>query len=207
MRSCKILSHENDLPENVVVGSSVAIDTETGGLNLHRDRLCVIQLAFDDGSCHIVQIKKNATSAPNLQKILTNVDITKIFHFGRFDIAILYQTFGVLTQNVYCTKIASKLVRTYTEKHGLKTLCRELIGVEISKEQQSSDWAANVLSEAQKVYASQDVIYLHDLMKILNEKLHRENRYEMAEQCFKFLPYRALLDCKGWNNEDIFAHI
>lgn len=198
--------HQGDLPAGAKFGASVAIDTETLGLNPHRDRLCVVQLSAGDGSADVVQIAKGQTSAPNLQKLLADQSVTKIFHFGRFDIAVLEHTFGTPVNGVYCTKIASKLVRTYTDRHGLKDLTRELLGIELSKQQQSSDWAAEVLSEAQLSYAASDVLHLHALREKLDMMLAREGRKELAAACFAFLPVRARLDLLGWPEQDIFAH-
>jgi len=201
-----IRAHKGDLPNLDNYGDSVAIDTETLGLRPHRDRLCVVQLSPGDGSADIVQIAKGQTSAPNIEKLLGEDGVTKLFHFGRFDIAVLYNAFGVLARDVYCSKIASRLTRTYTDRHGLKDLCRELIGVELSKQQQSSDWAAEELSEAQLAYAASDVLYLHRLKEALDLCLQREERAEIAQACFGFLPDRCLLDLAGWEEEDIFAH-
>jgi ribonuclease D len=198
--------HQGDLPAGADFGSSVAIDTETLGLNPHRDRLCVVQLSAGDGTADVVQIAKGQTSAPNLQRLLTDPAVIKIFHFGRFDIAVLEKAFGVQTGPVYCTKIASKLVRTYTDRHGLKDLTRELIGVDLSKQQQSSDWAATTLSDAQVAYAASDVLHLHALRARLDMMLAREDRTELAKACFEFLPMRARLDLLGWAEQDIFAH-
>ncbi len=198
--------HQGDLPAGAKFGASVAIDTETLGLNPHRDRLCVVQLSAGDGSADVVQIAKGQTSAPNLQKLLADQSVTKIFHFGRFDIAVLEHTFGTPVNGVYCTKIASRLVRTYTDRHGLKDLTRELLGIELSKQQQSSDWAAEVLSEAQLSYAASDVLHLHALREKLDMMLAREGRKELAAACFAFLPVRARLDLLGWPEQDIFAH-
>ena len=198
--------HQGDLPAGAKFGARVAIDTETLGLNPHRDRLCVVQLSAGDGSADVVQIAKGQTSAPNLQKLLADQSVTKIFHFGRFDIAVLEHTFGTPVNGVYCTKIASKLVRTYTDRHGLKDLTRELLGIELSKQQQSSDWAAEVLSEAQLSYAASDVLHLHALREKLDMMLAREGRKELAAACFAFLPVRARLDLLGWPEQDIFAH-
>lgn len=198
--------HEGDLSSLEPFGAHVAVDTETLGLNLHRDRLCVVQLSAGDGSADIVRIPKGHTSAPNLAALLTNPAITKIFHFGRFDIAMLLRNLGVQTEPVYCTKIASKLTRTYTDRHGLKDLTRELLGLDLSKLQQSSDWAADVLSEAQLAYAASDVLHLHALRDKLDKMLAREHRTELARACFAFLPHRARLDLAGWNDHDIFAH-
>ncbi|MEO0566207.1 MAG: ribonuclease D [Pseudomonadota bacterium] len=198
--------YQNDLPDGLDLGMSVAIDCETMGLQPHRDRLCVVQLSSGDGNAHLVQIAKGQTSAPNLEALLENPDILKIFHFGRFDIAVLFYTFGVLTASVYCTKIASKLVRTYTDRHGLKSLLLELLGVDISKQQQSSDWGAATLSNAQMEYAASDVLYLHRVRDELDKRLAREDRHVLAQSCFDFLPSRAQLDVAGWGEIDIFAH-
>jgi ribonuclease D len=198
--------HISDLPADVDFGDSVAIDCETMGLNPHRDRLCVIQLSGGDGNAHIVQIRKGQTEAPNLQKLLADPNVVKLFHFGRFDIAAMFHAFGTLAAPVYCTKIASRLVRTYTDRHGLKNLLQELLEIDISKQQQMSDWGAETLSEAQMEYAASDVLYLHRLRDKLNERLAREGRTEMAQACFDFLPMRAQLDLAGWPETDIFAH-
>lgn len=199
-------THSEDLPEDLDLGQIVAIDCETMGLNPSRDRLCVVQLSSGDGNTHIIQIEKGQTKAPNLVNLLSNDKILKLFHFGRFDIAILFSTFGVITSPVYCTKIASKIARTYTDRHGLKNLLSEILDVDISKQHQSSDWGAKHLSKAQIEYAATDVLYLHALREKLNEMLTRENRLELADECFKFLPSRAVLDIKGWNDIDIFEH-
>lgn len=198
--------HHNDLPDGLDLGPIVAIDCETMGLNPHRDRLCVVQLSGGDGEAHVVQIAKGQTSAPNLAALLENRAVLKLFHFGRFDIAAMYHAFGALAAPVYCTKIASRLVRTYTDRHGLKNLTQELIGVDISKQQQMSDWGAETLSEAQVEYAASDVLYLHRLREELNARLEREGRSDLAQACFDFLPTRALLDLEGWPEIDIFAH-
>lgn len=198
--------HRNDLPDGLELGPVVAIDCETMGLNPHRDRLCVVQLSDGDGDAHIVQIEQGQTSAPNLTALLTNPKVLKLFHFGRFDIAAMYHAFGALASPVYCTKIASKLVRTYTDRHGLKFLLQELLGVDISKQQQSSDWGASDLTEAQLDYAASDVLYLHQLREKLDARLVREGRAELAQACFGFLPTRARLDLEGWPEIDIFAH-
>lgn len=198
--------HRGDLPDLSRYTSSVAIDTETMGLNPHRDRLCVVQLSNGDGSADVVQIPKGHTDAPNLKALLGNPAVTKIFHFARFDIATLYQTFGVMPQPIYCTKIASRLTRTYTDRHGLKDLVRELLGVDLSKQQQSSDWGADGLSEPQLAYAASDVLHLHGLRDRLDAMLAREGRTALAQSCFDFLPTRARLDLQGWEAEDIFAH-
>nr|WP_245196917.1 ribonuclease D [Labrys sp. LIt4] len=186
--------------------TSAAIDTETMGLNPHRDRLCVVQLSPGDGTADVVQIAQGQKSAPNLEQLLANPSVTKIFHFARFDIAALQNAFGVATKPVYCTKIASRLTRTYTDRHGLKDLVRELLGIDLSKQQQSSDWGADTLTDAQLAYAASDVLYLHELKAKLDVTLAREGRSEMARACFDFLPTRALLDLNGWPETDIFAH-
>ena len=198
--------HRGDLPDDHKLGPVVAIDTETQGLNPHRDRLCLVQLSGGDGSADLVQIAADQTRAPNLEKLLADPKVLKLFHFGRFDIAVLQHRFGVLTSPVYCTKIASKLVRTYTDRHGLKDLTRELIGVDLSKQQQSSDWGAHDLTDAQCTYAASDVLYLHQLKAKLDATLAREGRTELAQACFDFLPFRAQLDLAGWPEVDIFAH-
>ena len=198
--------YQGDLPDNLTLGSVIAIDCETMGLNPNRDRLCVVQLSAGDGDAHLVQILQDQNKATNLCKILENQKVLKIFHFGRFDIAAMYKTFGVLTTNVYCTKIASRLIRTYTDRHGLKNLLQEILAVDISKQQQSSDWGSETLSKAQIEYAASDVLYLHQLRDILTQKLTRENRMEMAQSCFDFLPIRAKLDIEGWPETDIFSH-
>ena len=195
-----------DIPEDLDLGPIVAIDTETMGLNPNRDRLCLVQLSSGDGTAHIIQINKTQKSAPNLCKLLSNPAVLKLFHFGRFDIAVLLKRFNVLTAPVYCTKIASKLVRTYTDKHGLKNLIMELLEKDISKQQQSSNWGAEKLSSAQINYAASDVLYLHKLKHELDIRLSRENRTDIAQACFEFLPRRAQLDILGWPNHDIFAH-
>jgi ribonuclease D len=199
--------HKNDLPglSNYDV-EAVAIDTETLGLNPHRDRLCVVQISPGDGSADVIQIAQGQRKAPNLAAILRNRRITKLFHYGRFDIAVLYHAFGIMAEPVFCTKIASRLTRTYTDRHGLKDLCSELIGVSLSKVQQSSDWAAETLSPEQLEYAASDVLYLHQLRDRLAQRLARENRVKEAEACFRFLPTRAKLDLMGWPETDIFAH-
>jgi len=199
--------HKNDLPDlsNYAV-DAVAIDTETLGLNPHRDRLCVVQISAGDGHADVIQIAPGQTQAPNLVKLLSDPKITKLFHFGRFDIAVLYKAFGVLAEPVFCTKIASRLTRTYTDRHGLKDICNELLGVSLSKAQQSSDWAAETLSPEQLDYAASDVLHLHRLRDALAMRLARENRTVEAEACFTFLPTRAKLDLMGWPEDDIFAH-
>jgi ribonuclease D len=198
--------HRGDLPDLSRYTDSVAIDTETMGLNPHRDRLCVVQLSPGDGSADVVQIPVGHTDAPNLKKLLGDPKITKIFHFARFDLAALYNALGVMPSPVYCTKIASRLCRTYTDRHGLKDLVREVLNVDLSKQQQSSDWGSAKLSDAQLSYAASDVLHLHGLRERLNVMLARENRTELAQSCFDFLPTRAKLDLSGWENEDIFAH-
>lgn len=199
--SQSILFYEEDLPYSVIEDvSSVAIDTETTGLNLFADRLCLVQLCFGNSKCHLVRIIRGK-EYPNLCTLLANDNVKKIFHYGRFDIGMLYMHFNVLVRNVYCTKIASKFARSYTDRHGLANICRELLGIEISKEQQSSDWGALVLSEPQKTYAASDVLYLHQIYDILNERLIRENRYHIVQECLNFLPTRALLDCMGMSND------
>ncbi len=196
----------DDIPKNLKLGKIVAIDTETMGLNIKRDRLCLIQISSGNGDCHLIQVSKNKTLAPNLCKILSDPKILKLFHFGRFDIAVLFHHYGVLTAPVYCTKIASKLVRTFTERHGLKNILHDLLNIDISKQQQSSDWGNETLSESQLEYAASDVLYLHKAYEKLNIKLKRENRSEIAKACFDFLPYRASLDLLGWPDHDIFSH-
>ncbi len=198
--------YKGDLPDDLDLGPSVAIDCETMGLNPHRDRLCVVQMSGGDGNAHIVQVAKGQTSAPNLERMLADPDVLKLFHFGRFDIAALLNAFGTLAAPVYCTKIASKLVRTYTDRHGLKNLLDELLRIDVSKMQQQSDWGAFELTEAQLEYAASDVLYLHRLKDKLDGRLHREGRMEMAQACFDFLPTRAQLDLAGWPEIDIFAH-
>ena len=198
--------YQNDLPDGLDLGPMVAIDCETMGLNPHRDRLCVVQLSGGDGHAHIVQIAKDQTAAPNLCKLLEDPDVLKLFHYGRFDIAAMYNAFGALTAPVYCTKIASKLVRTYTDRHGLKNLLQELIQQDISKQQQSSDWGAPELTKAQLDYAASDVLYLHKLKAELDRMLQREGRSQVAQACFDFLPTRAKLDLAGWPDVDIFSH-
>lgn len=200
-----IEEHEGDLPADIRFGESVAIDTETMGLNPHRDRLCLVQLAGAEGPAHVVRFAKDARTAPNLSRLLQDPAILKIFHFARFDIAVLKQALAVTVSPVYCTKIASKLTRTYTDRHGLKDLVREIVGVELSKQQQSSDWGGP-LSEAQLQYAASDVIYLHTLKKHFDALLAREGRMALARACFGFLPVRAELDLLGWGEDDIFSH-
>lgn len=203
--------YRNDIPDNLdfSVVTSVAIDTETTGLNIGRDRLCLVQLSFGDEHAHLVQFqhRNNSYDCPNLKKLLSSSDITKIFHFARFDIAVLECFLHISLTNIFCTKIASKLTRTFTERHGLRDLARDLIGVDISKQQQTSDWGAEILTEAQQIYAAGDVLYLHRLRDSLNILLERENRFGLAEECFKFLPTRARLDLLKWDEDkDFFAH-
>jgi len=198
--------HHSDLPDGLALGSVVAIDCEAMGLNPHRDRLCLVQLSGGDGAAHLVRIAPGRTEAPNLAALLTDPKVLKLFHFGRFDIAALAHAFGALAAPVYCTKIASKLVRTYTDRHGLKYLCQELLGIDISKHKQSSDWGAEPLDPAQIEYAASDVLYLHRLRDELDARLAREARTDLAQACFDFLPTRAKLDLAGWPDIDIFAH-
>jgi ribonuclease D len=198
--------YAHDLPDDLDLGPVVAIDCESMGLNPHRDRLCLVQLSGGDGNAHLVQVARDIQPAPNLVRLLTDPKVLKLFHFGRFDIAMLLASYGVLTAPVYCTKIASKLVRTYTDRHGLKYLLSELLNVDISKLQQSSDWGAVELTAAQREYAASDVLYLHRLKVQLDAMLTREGRSELAQSCFDFLPTRAALDLKGWPEQDIFTH-
>jgi len=198
--------YQRDLPDGLDLGPIVAIDCETMGLNPHRDRLCVVQMSGGDGDAHLVQIAKGQTEAPNLTAMLADPDVLKLFHFGRFDIAAMLNAFGVVTAPVYCTKIASKMVRTYTDRHGLKNLLDELLSVDVSKQQQMSDWGAEELTKAQISYAASDVLYLHRLRDKLNVRLEREGRSELAQAAFDFLPARAQLDLEGWPEIDIFAH-
>ena len=202
-----IYLHQSDLPDGLDLGPIVAIDTETMGLDPRRDRLCVVQLSAGDGHAHLVQIARGQTSAPNLERLLTDPAVLKLFHFGRFDVAAMKQAFGVTTAPVWCTKIASRLIRTFTDRHGLKYLLAELVGVDVSKQQQTSDWGAAVLTEAQKDYAASDVLYLHKLKTALEARLIREGRMDLAQRCFDFLPTRAELDLMGWGDaSDIFNH-
>ena len=198
--------YQNDIPADLDLGPIVAIDCETMGLHPHRDRLCVIQMSGGDGNAHLVQVAKGQTEAPNLCRMLTDPNVLKLFHFGRFDIAAMQNAFGVVTAPVYCTKIASKLIRTYTDRHGLKNLLQELLNIDISKQQQSSDWGAAKLTNAQLDYAASDVLYLHRLRTELNKRLVREDRIDIAQACFDFLPMRANLDLEGWPEQDIFSH-
>ena len=201
-----IAVHEGDMPEGLDLGPVVAIDTETMGLNPHRDRLCLVQLSAGDGDAHLVRIAQGQTQAPRLTAMLADPAVLKLFHYGRFDIAVLHHRFGVTARPVWCTKIASKLVRTFTDRHGLKNLCADLIGVDISKQQQSSDWGAETVTDAQAAYAASDVLHLHRLREALTAMLAREGRLDTAQACFDFLPDRALLDLAGWPDIDIFAH-
>ena len=198
--------HKNDLPDDVKFSGSVAIDTETQGLSLVRDKLCLVQLSSGDGNAHIVQVNRDTFDCPNLKALMADQNIEKIFHFARFDVAIIKRDLGIVPTPVFCTKVASGLVRTYTDRHGLKDVCRELLGVDISKQQQSSDWASEELTEAQLNYAASDVLYLHRLQMILTARLIREGRMELAKACFEFLPARAELDLGGWQDIDIFSH-
>lgn len=198
--------HEGDLPAGLSFGAAVAIDTETLGLHPHRDRLCLAQLSAGDGNAHLVRFAQGQYEAPRLKALLADPAVTKIFHFARFDLAVLSHRLGVMPSPVYCTKIASKLVRTYTDRHGLKDLCRELIGVELSKEQQSSDWGAPKLTAEQQAYAASDVLYLHKMKAVLDTMLAREGRTELAAATFRYLPTRVALDLGGWPEDDIFAH-
>lgn len=199
--------HSFDLPEGLAFSGEIAVDTETLGLNLNRDRLCVVQLSAGDGSAHLVHFPEPRYDAPNLKAVLGDESLTKIFHFARFDLAVIKRDLGVTCRPVYCTKVASRLVRTFTDRHGLRDLCRDLIDVEISKQQQSSDWGAAELTEAQIAYAASDVLYLHRLKDHLEGMLEREGRTALARACFDFLPWRAELDLAGWPEVDIFAHI
>lgn len=202
----KIHLHQGDLPKTVKLGSVIAIDTEAMGLNNHRDRLCLVQLSGGDSQAHLVQIAPGKVNAPNLKALLTDPKVTKLFHFARFDVAILQHNLGIDIKNIYCTKIASRLCRTYTDKHSLSTLCRDLLGIELNKQQQSSDWGAEKLSKEQLAYAADDVLYLHKIREQLDEMLEREGRTKLAQACFDFLPARAKLDTEGWPEIDIFSH-
>jgi ribonuclease D len=202
----KLHFHQDDLPAGLDLGDSVAIDTETMGLELARDRLCLLQLSAGDGECHLVQFRDGNYSAPKLKSLLANPKVQKLYHFARFDLAVIQRDLGVTAGPVYCTKIASRLVRTFTDKHGLKDLCRDLLGVDISKQMQSSDWGAAKLSDEQLRYAASDVLYLHRLRAALDVMLVREGRDDLAAACFEFLPMRAALDLRGWADIDIFAH-
>jgi ribonuclease D len=198
--------HKGDLPAGLDFGTSVAVDTETLGLIPRRDKLCLVQLSAGDGNAHLVQLDRSSYDAPNLKALLTAPAITKIFHYARFDLAAIRHYLGIACGPIYCTKIASKLTRTYTDRHGLKDLIRELLGIDLNKQQQSSDWGAHILNDAQKQYAAQDVIYLHELKSRLDQMLEREGRSAMARACFEFVPVRAELDLAGWSEEDVFAH-
>lgn len=198
--------YKGDLPPGLDFGTSVAVDTETLGLVPRRDKLCLVQLSSGDGNAHLVQVDRSSYDAPNLKALFTNADVTKIFHYARFDVAVIKYYLGVDTAPLYCTKIASKLTRTYTDRHGLKDLVKELLGIELNKQQQSSDWGAHMLSDSQKQYAAQDVVYLHELKARLDQMLSREGREAVARACFDFIPTRAALDLSGWTEEDVFAH-
>ena len=198
--------YKGDLPAGLDFGTSVAVDSETLGLVARRDKLCVVQLSSGDGNAHLIQLDRSTYDAPNLKALFANPAITKIFHYARFDVAVIKHYLGVDTVPLYCTKIASKLTRTYTDRHGLKDLIKELLGIELNKQQQSSDWGAHVLSDAQKQYAAQDVLYLHELKARLDQMLAREGRSGIAQACFEFVPTRAALDLAGWIEEDVFAH-
>ena len=198
--------HRADLPEGVFLGTVVAVDTEAMGLNPHRDRLCLVQLSAGDGDAHLVQLASGDYAAPRLKRLLTDPDVTKLLHYARFDLAMLYRYLGVMAAPVYCTKIASRLARTFTDRHGLRDLCKDLLSIDLSKQQQSSDWGASSLSEEQLRYAASDVLHLHALRNRLDAILAREGRDGLARACFEFLPHRVLLDLEGWSEQDIFAH-
>ena len=198
--------YKGDLPPGLDFGSSVAVDTETLGLVPRRDKLCLVQLSSGDGNAHLVQLDRTNYDAPNLKALFANPNVTKIFHYARFDVAVIKHYLGVDTAPLYCTKVASKLTRTYTDRHGLKDLVKELLGIELNKQQQSSDWGAHMLSDPQKQYAAQDVLYLHELKSRLDQMLSREGREAVAKACFDFIPTRAALDLSGWTEEDVFAH-
>jgi ribonuclease D len=198
--------YKGDLPSGLDLGPSVAVDTETLGLVPRRDKLCLVQLSSGDGNAHLVQLDRTSYDAPNLKALFADPAVTKIFHYARFDVAVIRYYLGIDTAPLYCTKIASKLTRTYTDRHGLKDLIKELLGIELNKQQQSSDWGAHMLSDAQKQYAAQDVIYLHELKSRLDQMLAREGREEIARACFAFIPTRAALDLAGWTEDDVFAH-
>jgi ribonuclease D len=198
--------YRGDLPADFDAGTSIAIDTETLGLKPGRDKLCLVQISTGDGNAHLVQVDRSTYDAPNLKALMANPKVLKIFHFARFDVAVMKHYLGVDTSPLYCTKIASKLVRTYTDRHGLKDLIKELLGIELNKQQQSSDWGSHVLSEAQKQYAALDVVYLHEVKQRLDQMLEREGRASLAKTCFEFIPTRAALDLIGWSEEDVFAH-
>lgn len=201
-----ITLHLGDLPDGLSFGNSVAIDTETLGLRPKRDRLCLVQLSAGDGDAHLVQLKAGQYDAPNLKKLLVDKNVTKLFHFARFDVGVMYEYLGVVTAPIYCTKIASRLARTFTQHHSLKTLCKDLIGVDLDKQQQTTDWGADTLTPEQMNYAASDVLYLHRMKAELDRMLLREGRMELAQACFDFLPSRALLDIAGWDEDDIFSH-
>ena len=201
-----IFFHKNDLPEEIKFKNSVAVDSETLGLRPERDPLCLVQLSSGDGSAHLVQLNRENYDAPNLKKVLTDKNCMKIFHFARFDVAVFKKYLNIDCETIYCTKIVSKLVRTYTDRHGLKDLCRELIGVDLSKQQQSSNWGAKELSEEQKIYAASDVLYLHQIKELLDQELLKLNRKNIADECFSFIKTRVDLDLKGWPDIDIFSH-
>jgi ribonuclease D len=198
--------YRGDLPADFVPGPAIAIDTETMGLNPRRDRLCVVQISTGDGNAHVIQIDAKTMEAPRLKAVLEDPAVLKIFHFARFDVAVMKHSLGIETAPLYCTKIASKIARTYTDRHGLKDLLRELMGIDANKQQQSSDWGAHVLTDAQKTYAAQDVIYLHELKARLDQMLEREGRSTLAQSCFRFIPARVALDLGGWGEEDVFSH-
>lgn len=205
-----ITFHKGDLPQDLELGPAVAVDAEAMGLNNHRDRLTLVQLSAGDGQAHLVQLTQDDLNqenpAPNLCHLLDNRHVLKIFHYARFDVALFYKAFGVICSPIYCTKIASKMVRTYTDRHGLKDLVKELLGLDVSKQQQSSDWGASKLTDAQMAYAADDVLFLHEVKSLLDARLRREGRSELAQACFDFLPTRARLDLLGWDDPDIFAH-
>ncbi len=198
--------HQGDLPDRLDLGPLVAVDTETMGLDPRRDRLCLAQLSAGDGDAHLVRFAPGAYDAPNLKAMLADDGVTKLFHFARFDVAMLERYLGVVAAPLYCTKIASKIARTFTDRHGLRDLCRDLLGIDLAKEQQMSDWGASELSERQLAYAASDVFHLHDIRARLDDMLAREGRTELAEACFRFVPMRARLDLAGWDDVDIFAH-
>lgn len=198
--------HHGDLPDDIDFGKSVAVDTETMGLNPVRDRLCLVQLSAGDGQCHLVKFDGKNFDAPNLINLMNDPDVTKLFHFARFDVAMIWVYLGVLTRPVYCTKLASRLVRTFSSQHSLRNLCKDLLNVDLSKQQQLTDWGADELTKDQMEYAASDVLYLHKLREHLDTLLEREGRMELAQACFDFIPHRAVLDIAGWPEEDIFAH-
>jgi len=206
MKTPEIHLHHNDLPDGLTFSGAIAVDSEAMGLNPHRDRLCVVQLSGGDGVCHLVKFAQGVTAAPNLKRLMEDDAVVKIFHYARFDIMLLKNALGIQVNPLFCTKIASKLARTYTDGYGYKNVCRELAGVEISKVQQSSDWGADTLSDEQLEYAATDVLYLYEIREKLMVMLEREGRMDLAQQCFDFLPTRAALDLEGWLDQDIFAH-